>query len=211
MKPMRKYQVFISSTFSDLKEERRQVQEMILKMNHFPVGMELFSAASEDQWSVIEQTIDSTDYYILIIAYRYGSISDSGISYTQKEFEYARSKGIPILVFIKRDGLPAARDDMELSEEKRKKLTDFIEMTKTGRQVEWWTTRDELCQNIMNALYKQFESTPRPGWVRADETEMREMRTELIQQNERIKVLEDENIQYHSRTRKNRNSSYRSK
>lgn len=190
---MRKYQVFISSTFSDLKEERQCVQEMILKMNHFPVGMELFSAADEDQWSIIKQTIDSSDYYILIIAYRYGTISDRGVSYTQKEFEYAKKKGIPVLAFIKREGLPVSQDEFEFSEEKRQKLSSFIGKVKTGRLVEWWTSKEDLCQKIMNALYKQFDSTPRPGWIRADSTEVHKMQTELIKQNKRIRALEEVN------------------
>lgn len=62
MEPKRKYQVFISSTFEDLAEERKRLQETILNMNHFPVGMELFSAANDDQWTIISQTIDCSDY-----------------------------------------------------------------------------------------------------------------------------------------------------
>jgi hypothetical protein len=42
----RKYQVFISSTFTDLIEERRSVTEVILGMGHVPVGMELFEAVT---------------------------------------------------------------------------------------------------------------------------------------------------------------------
>ena len=68
----KKFQIFISSTYEDLIEERRAVQDAILSMYHFPVGMELFGATSDDQWKVIQDTIDSSDYYVLIIAHRYG-------------------------------------------------------------------------------------------------------------------------------------------
>ena len=44
----KKYQIFISSTYEDLKEERRKVQDTILSMYQFPIGMEMFSAADED-------------------------------------------------------------------------------------------------------------------------------------------------------------------
>ena len=40
----KKYQIFISSTYEDLKEERDKVQRAILSMYQFPVGMEMFSA-----------------------------------------------------------------------------------------------------------------------------------------------------------------------
>ena len=104
----KKYQFFISSTYEDLKVERDKAIYTILEMEQFPVGMELFSAADEDQWDVISQTIDTSDYYVLIIGRRYGSIipegnSDAGISYTEKEFNYAVSKGIPVLAFIMDD------------------------------------------------------------------------------------------------------------
>lgn len=36
----KKYQVFVSSTYEDLQEERKKVMEALLQMNCFPVGME---------------------------------------------------------------------------------------------------------------------------------------------------------------------------
>jgi len=44
-----KYQVFVSSTFQDLSDERELVIKAILEMGHIPVGMEMFSAADEEQ------------------------------------------------------------------------------------------------------------------------------------------------------------------
>jgi Domain of unknown function (DUF4062) len=68
-----KYQVFVSSTYRDLKDERDQVIKAILELGHMPVGMEMFSAAEEDQWQVIARKIDEADYYVLVLAHRYGS------------------------------------------------------------------------------------------------------------------------------------------
>lgn len=101
----KKYQVFISSTYLDLIPEREKARDVILSMYHFPIGMEMFSAADEEQWEIIKETIDSSDYYVLIIGKRYGSTipndkPDAGISYTEKEYRYALSQGIPILTFI---------------------------------------------------------------------------------------------------------------
>ena len=53
-----KFQVFVSSTFKDLHDERDLVIKAILEMGHIPVGMEMFSAADEEQWSVIKRQID---------------------------------------------------------------------------------------------------------------------------------------------------------
>lgn len=74
----KKYQFFISSTYEDLKEERNKAIQAILTMNQFPIGMEMFSAADDDQWKIIKEAIDSSDFYILIIGNRYGSIAYIG-------------------------------------------------------------------------------------------------------------------------------------
>jgi hypothetical protein len=96
----KKYQVFVSSTYEDLQEERKAVMEALLQMNCFPVGMEYFNAADDSQWDVITSLIDECDYYVLIVAGRYGSIDEaSGISYTQKEYEYAVKKNVPVISF----------------------------------------------------------------------------------------------------------------
>jgi hypothetical protein len=56
----RRYQVFVSSTYKDLRKERAKVTEALLQLDCFPAGMELFPAAGEDSWSLIKQVIDDT-------------------------------------------------------------------------------------------------------------------------------------------------------
>ena len=65
----KKYQVFISSTYKDLIEARAKVRDAILSMYHFPVGMELFGAANEEQWQIISETIDSSEVSIFCLLY----------------------------------------------------------------------------------------------------------------------------------------------
>lgn len=64
----KKYQVFVSSTYEDLQEERKKVMEALLQMNCFPVGMEYFNASDSSQWEVIKSLIRECDYYVLIVA-----------------------------------------------------------------------------------------------------------------------------------------------
>ena len=168
----KKYQIFISSTYEDLKEERKKVQDTILSMYQFPIGMEMFSAAEEEQWEIIRETIDSSDYYVLIIGHRYGSVIKegeyAGISYTQKEFRYALKQKIPVLAFLIDDSVPIILEKIEQDEKKRKKLNAFKEEVKNGRMVQWWTSKDDLANKVMNSLNKQIRKGNRPGWVRAD-------------------------------------------
>lgn len=95
-----KYQIFVSSTYADLKDQRDLVIKAILEMGHIPVGMEMFSAADEEQWNIIKRQIEQSDYYVVIVANRYGSVTEEGISYTEKEYDFAVSSGIPTLGFI---------------------------------------------------------------------------------------------------------------
>ena len=198
----KKYQIFISSTYKDLIEERNKVRDVILSMYHFPIGMEMFNAADEEQWEIIKETIDSSDYYILIIGKRYGTIiqdgPDSGISYTEKEFKYAKSVGIPVLAFIKND-TAVTSDKMDLKPEKIEKLKDFIETVKDKREVDWFSTVDELGTKVTLALYKQFGRKNRPGWIRSDKLDMEQTLNEILEQNQKIRTLEHENKELHDK------------
>ena len=92
----RKFSVFISSTYEDLKEQRQALMGVALENNFIPVGMEQFHAAPATQWDVITKMIDECDFYLLVIGGRYGSIDDdAGIGYTEKEYNYAKAKGVP--------------------------------------------------------------------------------------------------------------------
>ena len=191
----KKYQIFISSTYTDLIEERKKVRDTILSMLHFPVGMEIFGAADEEQWEIIKDTIDSSDYYVLLVAHRYGSIiesgPDAGISYTEKEYRYAKEKGIPILAFLIDDSVPVLPEKME--RDNPEKLKAFKQEVKTGRLVEWWKNADDLAQKLSISLHKQMDRKKRPGWVRADSFDIEQSHAELLALNKQIRELQDEN------------------
>lgn len=164
----KRYQVFISSTYSDLKEERGKVMQTVMALDCIPAGMELFPAIDAEQFEFIKKIIDDCDYYVLIIGGRYGSISDDGISYTEKEYDYAVSKGMPVLAFLHNDinNLPVAKSDIE--EDKRTKLEAFRSKVITGRLVQFWSNADDLNGKVAVSLTKTIKTYPAIGWVRAN-------------------------------------------
>ncbi|WP_256737407.1 DUF4062 domain-containing protein [Bacillus albus] len=86
----KKLQVFISSTFTDLQEERQAAVQAVLNAGHIPAGMELFKAADTSQKETIKKWIEESDVYMLVLGGRYGSIDqETGLSYTHWEYEYA--------------------------------------------------------------------------------------------------------------------------
>jgi len=80
----RRYQIFVSSTQTDLKGEREAVINALTKIGYIAVGMEQFPATDEEQMEFIKPVIDESDYYIVIIRGRYGSLASDGLSYTEK-------------------------------------------------------------------------------------------------------------------------------
>jgi hypothetical protein len=165
----KRYEVFISSTFLDLKEERDKVMRALLKLDFFPVGMELFPANDASQWAVIQRVIDRCDYYVVLVAGRYGSMTESDLSYTEREFDYALAKGIPVFAFVhgKPDEIPAGKIDK--SEAAQAKLEAFRAKVSTGRLREEWSNPDDLATKVTIALAKAMNDSPRRGWIRAPE------------------------------------------
>lgn len=183
----KKYSVFVSSTYEDLKEERQEVVNALLKMDCFPVGMEYFNASDKSQWEVIKNLIEECDYYILIIAGRYGSVEPtSGKSYTQLEFEYAKSMGVPTISFI--HAHPENLPDKYTEKEHKEELAQFREIAKNSL-VCHWNTKGDLTKDVVLSLIGEFKTHPRIGWMRADEKSSNEQNKELLRLREEIETL----------------------
>ena len=168
--PMAKYQVFVSSTYRDLQDERELVIKAVLEMGHIPVGMEMFSAADEEQWNIITKQIDQSDYYVVVVAHRYGSCEPTGLSYTEKEYDYAASKGIPTLGFILESDVTWPRERSDTDKTTIKKLNGFKDKIK-AKPVSFWRNGEDLYGKCSIALMKAFNAYPREGWVRASQVQ----------------------------------------
>ncbi len=173
-----KYQIFLSSTYEDLKQERAELSKAVLSVGHIPVGMEGFNAADDASWDLIKKQIDQCDYYCVIVAHRYGSTNEDGISFTELEYDYARSKGVPCLGFLIDDKASWPAEFQEGEEIARSSLREFKSKLKE-KQIAYWSTKDELATQFLASLLKAFNSNPRPGWVRADSSMSRIASSEL--------------------------------
>lgn len=165
----KRYQVFVSSTYTDLREERQQVMHALLEMDCFPSGMELFPAANEDSWSQIKKVIMDCDYYILIVAGRYGSCDSDGMSYTEKEYQYAVELGKPIIAFLHKAPGQIAAEKCEPTDEGKHKLEKFKEALVRQKLCKYWDPATGLAAVVITSLLQLERSKPQVGWVRADE------------------------------------------
>lgn len=188
----KKYQVFISSTYEDLKDERLGVIASLLTANCIPVGMEQFTASGLSQWEYIKTMIDMSDYYILILAGRYGSVElESGLGYTEKEFDYAVNKNIPILAFLYSDinKLPVEKRDSDHALWER--IDKFREKAKSsGYTVDHYSSVDELKYKVNAAINNAIKWTPAIGLVRADSiSDDTDKKNEINDLNEQIAAI----------------------
>lgn len=195
----RRYQVFISSTFTDLIEERKEVIQALLELDCLPAGMEMFPAANEDQWTLIRKVIDQSDFYAVVVGGRYGSMSAAGISYTEMEYDYAVEQGKTILGFAHANPGSIPADKTELDAAARERLDTFRDKVQT-RHVKYYNNAEDLGGKVSRALSLAMRGTTAEGWVRgefamtaekqAEVAELRATIAELRQQTASAKSAE---------------------
>ncbi len=174
----KRYQVFVSSTYTDLLEARQEVMQALLESDCIPAGMELFPAADDDQWTLIKRVIDDCDYCIVILAGRYGSVGFEEKSFTQLEYEYAISRKKPVIAFLHKEPGKLPADHTEKDPAQAKKLEDFRKLAKK-KMVRYWTTPADLGAVVGRSLAKLIKSHPATGWVKADSLPYQEATQEI--------------------------------
>ncbi|THV41939.1 DUF4062 domain-containing protein [Glycomyces buryatensis] len=182
-------QVFISSTLQDLKEERQAVIQALLDVDCIPAGMEMFPASDADTFDLIKEVIDLCDYYVVVIGDRYGSVHDKEqISYTEMEFDYAVSQGIPVMGFLHGDpgSIPSGKVDMD--PELRVKLESFRAKIQT-RIIRYWLNPGDLTGKVIQAIVKARKSHPAVGWIRGSEAMTPEIKSELAELRAKVAEL----------------------
>lgn len=167
----KRYQVFVSSTYRDLKEERQAIVHALLDIDAIPAGMEMFPASNEGSWALIQKAILASDYYVLIVAGRYGSVDASGSGYTEREYDFAIKSGVPVLAFLHSDPEQIAAGRSERTAELQSKLEAFRAKVQSGRNVNFWSNDGELKTKIISSLHRAFRDIPRAGWVRTKEVQ----------------------------------------
>jgi hypothetical protein len=166
----KRYNVFISSTYIDLIPERQAVMHALLDIGCFPLGMELFPAANDEVWCYIEKQILECDYYVLIVGGRYGSLAPDGVSYTEKEYQYAKKEGKEILIFLHAN--PGALDSSK--RDKEPALVAGFERFRQGITTDptclpaYWSSPEELARKVEHSVSAAVIKHPKNGWVRGE-------------------------------------------
>lgn len=189
----KRYQVFISSTYSDLQEERGVLTQALPVLGCLPCGLDI-NPAAPGAWAIIKKLIDESDYYLLLLGSRYGTLSPSGISYVHMEYVYASTKQKPILILM--HDSPESRDSafQEKNADGRRQFNNFRNLLQKGL-VTSWTDNWSLDAAIRNALPQLIEQRPSSGWIKAGAAGNQEQTREIENLRQRVRDLETEREQ----------------
>lgn len=185
-----RYQIFVSSTFLDLQEPRAAVVSALLNLDAFPAGMEMFPAADDDAWTLIEDVIRDSDYYLLIIGGKYGSIDpDLEMSFTEREFDTAVKLGKPVMAFLHGEPGKLLAEQSESVPSRRKKLTAFRKKVESTKHVKYWTSAEDLAGKVALSWNSFRRRYPATGWIRANQLASKDSLEALAKAQTEIETL----------------------
>lgn len=190
----KRYQVFVSSTYSDLQAERSILTQVLPTIGCLPCGLDL-NPVGLSAWTAIKKLIDEADYYLLLLGSRYGTLSPSGISYTHMEYVYAATKQKPILVLMNEAPESRPAHFQEKTPEGRRQFSDFRNLLQKGL-VAYWSDEQNLEICVRNHLPQLIKQRPSTGWVRATALTSPEQAREIEHLKQRISELEHEREQW---------------
>lgn len=165
----KRFQVFVSSTYADLRDERDRVLKELTKIGYIAAGMEQFPSTDEDKFEYIQRVIEESDYYVVIIKGKYGSVDKTdGLSFTEKEFNYAVSINRPSIAFVYHDRSSLLVSDTDGDPQRTIKLNEFIARLEEKKIVNRWRTADELIHLVKDSVNDLARRKPGVGWIRGD-------------------------------------------
>lgn len=145
--------VFISSTFVDLKEERKKVWDSLEKFDVAVKGMEQFGARTSNPLTTCISEVEQSDIYVGIIGMRYGSEEpNSGKSYSQLEYEKAVEQNKEILIYLIDEESSAVTPNL-IQFDKIQKLNNFKAILKDKHTIDTFSNS----QDLVTKLQRKFK------------------------------------------------------
>lgn len=161
------YTAFISSAFESLRDERNIVIDSLLDLRILPIGMEHFTVSTNGEFSDIEELIDESDFFIMLMGKFYGSCDRNGISWTEREYEYAMEKGKPIVVILCDELVENLNKDKSVLSEDEKRQIEFKEKISFARAVSDEFPIKKIISQFFNSNFAKCI-----GWTRIENTQL---------------------------------------
>jgi len=152
--------VFLSSTFVDLIEHRKEAAEALARLGHHVIGMETFNARTEDPTKASLKEVEDCDLFVGIYAHRYGSlIGGATLSVSEQEFDHAVEKGKEIFAFVVDEDFAWPPKMVDRDAEQIKKLSAFKKKLIDHVTPDYFTDKTDLAYKIVAAV-RNAEPTP---------------------------------------------------
>jgi hypothetical protein len=155
--------IYVSSTYSDLKNYREEVYHTLRQLRHDVIAMEDYVATDQRPLDKCLNDVATCDIYVGIFAWRYGYIPDQDNpeqrSITELEYRKAGEVGIPRLIFILKDDAswPTTLTDYKTGEGDRGKCIEtFRNELMKEKTVSFFENPDDLARLVSVAVQDQI-------------------------------------------------------
>ena len=156
--------VFLSSTYIDLIEHRKEAAEALARLGYHIIGMETFNARTEDPTKASLKEVEDCKLVVGIYAHRYGSlIGSSKISVTEQEFDHAVAKGKEIFAFFVDEDFSWPPKFVDKDAEQIKRLSAFKKKIVDQVTPDYFTDKTDLAYKIVSAVKSHFARTETPS------------------------------------------------
>lgn len=170
----KKYQIFVSSTYRDLKDERAMAINTIMQLGHIPAGMEMFSATGSTQLETIKPIICESDYYLIILGGKYGTVNkEFGLSYTELEYDFAVKQNKRIIAFVQDDPCNLPFELRENTDHSKKRFERFRNKLLSDKMVKMWHDKTDLNQSIATSISVVTNQYPsKTCWIHVNQDDI---------------------------------------
>lgn len=169
---IRRYNIFISSTYTNLKNHRKYAIDTIARSNNFPICMELFHSTDQISKDYITKKIEDCDIFVIILGLKYGDpvyglIDEKNVSFTHFEYIKAKEFGKKILCFV-------TKNSEFINAETCDDLKKFRnELYKDNRIISEFSDKEpnsivSPLSVSVNSMTREMISNGYGGWVKGD-------------------------------------------
>lgn len=182
----KRYQVFISTSGSEMQPERIILSQTLVGMGFFSWGLEQRTPLNT---AFARRQIDDCDYVVILLGSQYGEQSVSGVGYMHLEYIYAVTKQKPIIVFMHEDPASRAPSLHDTKPELQEKFKEFRQLLQQeADQVFCYRTLRDLEMAVRLNMPQMLERYPVSGWVRPQNTQA--LHDEIDQLKAKVAQLE---------------------
>jgi hypothetical protein len=169
--------IYLSSTYSDLIEQREAIYHVLRQLGHDVIAMEDYVASDQRPIDRCLEDVARSDIYLGVIAWRYGYVP-SGMtnSITELEFRHAQTRAIPTLIFILDENAPWPPSKMDRPPTQ---IERFRQELRTSLLITLFQNTADLSAKVSVAVVRQLQPRPDTRSLTSQNTPPAEARIEV--------------------------------